>query len=41
MPPAIVPILDLSVELTGEPLVKNWRGRHKEGKIALRVHEIP
>jgi hypothetical protein len=41
MLPAVVLILDLGVELTGEPLEKNWCGLHKEGKIALRVHKIP
>ncbi len=39
--PAVVQILNLSVELTGEPLAQNWCGWHKEGKITLRVHKIP
>jgi hypothetical protein len=41
MLPAIVLILDLSVELTGEPLAQNGGGRHEEGKVTLRVHKIP
>jgi hypothetical protein len=39
--PAVVLILDLSIELTGETLAQNWFGRHEEGKITLRVHKIP
>jgi hypothetical protein len=39
--PAVVLILNLSVELTGEPLVQNGCGWHKEGKVTLRVHKIP
>jgi hypothetical protein len=39
--PAVVLILDFSVQLAGEPLAQNWCGWHKEGKITLRVHKIP
>src|ERR1700680_3895868 len=39
--PAVVLILDFSVQLPGERLAQNWCGWHKEGKITLRVHKIP
>src|ERR1700730_9647186 len=41
MLPVVVLILNLRVELTGEPLAQNWCGRDGEGEITLRVHKIP